>query len=69
MSSVDKRLTVADLSPDQKEAHDSIRDWLLDSNRLPIITMGGYAGCLSGETTVQYSRGTRVGHRPITLRD
>jgi exodeoxyribonuclease-5 len=34
-----------------------------------VLTVGGYAGCLSGDTVLQYSRGARVGHRPITLRD
>ncbi len=32
-------------------------------------TLGGFAGCLSGDTVLRYVRGNRVNHRPITLCD
>jgi exodeoxyribonuclease-5 len=67
----DKRLTVADLSPDQREVFDSMLGWtecrVIDNANL--LTVGGLAGCLSGDTIVKYNRGARINSRPITLRD
>lgn len=64
----DRRLTVADLSPDQRLAHDSILDWM-HSVQTPILTMGGFAGCLSGDTIVEYNRSNRTNCRQITMED
>lgn len=44
----DKRLTRADLSPDQRRVFEAILDWLL--NPEGVLTVGGYAGC--GKTTL-----------------
>ncbi len=43
-------ITVNDLSPDQREAYDNIVDWMCDSLRQPVLTLGGYAG--SGKSTL-----------------
>lgn len=65
-----KQLTAKDLSPDQRVAHDGITTWLnRGSHTKPTLTLAGFAGCLSGETGLMYRRGSRLGVRPITLRD
>ena len=38
-------------------------------NPTPLLRFGGYAGCLSGDTVLEYNRGDRVNVRPIALRD
>ena len=55
-----------DLSHEQQHAVDHL---LRRVGKTQVQTMGGYAGCLSGDTTLMYSRGARAGVRPITLRD
>lgn len=63
-------ITVKDLSDDQLEAYNSITRWMRGArDGQPLLTLGGYAGCLSGETGLMYSRGARNGVRSITLRD
>lgn len=62
-------ITVKDLSADQREAYNKIVGWIGDRARQPLLSLGGYAGCLSGNTNLMYNRGTRNGVRPITLRD
>lgn len=64
------RLTVADLSPDQREAYDAIRAWTnRGSGTKSLLSLGGYAGCLDGSTVLRYTRGNRVHSRPITMAD
>jgi len=59
-----------DLSPDQREAYSGILTWLhRGTETKQALTFAGYAGCLSGDTVVRYSRGSRVSSRPISLRD
>lgn len=64
-------ITVNDLSPDQRDAYDSILRWFGDAmaGGDDLLTLGGYAGCLSGNTKLMYGRGSRNGVRPITLKD
>src|SRR5208337_3676152 len=63
-------LKVSDLSPDQLEVYGGVKTWLkLGTQTKRILTLGGYAGCLAGETVVRYNRGTRDGSRDISLRD
>ena len=47
---------VMDLSPDQLRVYDAVLAWLRNP-REKLLTLGGYAGCLSGDTTIRYSRG------------
>jgi exodeoxyribonuclease-5 len=61
-------LTRSDLSPDQLRVYDSMLDWVRTPNS-PLLTVGGYAGCLSGDTLIRYNRGSRLGYRTATLRD
>lgn len=66
-----KAVALSDLSPDQRIVYDDIVAWFHDSNRgrEKCLTMGGLAGCLSGDTIVKYNRGARVNYRTIALRD
>lgn len=68
-STTDKYLTIADLSPDQRAVYDDMTTWSQGSGRTEILTIGGYAGCLSGDTVLGYNRGARANTRPITLKD
>jgi exodeoxyribonuclease V len=71
----DRRLTVDDLSPDQREVYNAICNWCnganppMDMSNGNLLTCGGFAGCLSGDTIVNYNRGSRINVRPITMRD
>lgn len=73
MGAADKRLKATDLSRDQAEVFDAIVAWTQAPKTLfagsEILTVGGYAGCLAGDTKVIYTRGKRVARRTITLRD
>ena len=60
-------MTPEDLSEDQRDVFDAMVAFPKTGEGL--LTVGGYAGCLSGDTNLHYTRGARVGHRPITLRD
>lgn len=62
-------LTVADLSPDQRVAFDAIVRWTRAPGGKAVLSLGGYAGCLSGGTMLAYNRGARANTRPISLRD
>lgn len=64
------------LSKDQEFAFDMMLLWAV--KKLPadlkigedgLLTLGGYAGCLSGDTVVECNRGNRQGVRRMTLRD
>jgi exodeoxyribonuclease-5 len=61
-----ERLELADLSPDQKAAYDSVLTWYKQHQDQPeVLSLGGYAGC--GKTTLiavlvrELSEGTRRG--------
>jgi exodeoxyribonuclease V len=57
-------------SPDQAEVISQVMTWVNRGSRTKqILTFGGYAGCLSGDTMLAYNRGARANTRPITLRD
>ena len=64
-------LSRKDLSADQVPVYEAIVDWSNQhaTARRPVLTMGGYAGCLSGDTIVRYNRGSRAGYRKLSLRD
>ena len=47
---IDKPLTRADLSPDQRTVYESILDWIGSRSGSPVLTVGGYAG--TGKSTV-----------------
>jgi hypothetical protein len=49
-------LTVNDLSPDQRDAYNAIVGWMGDPTGHEVLTLGGYAGCLSGNTRLMYGR-------------
>jgi len=81
-SMVDRKLSPADLSEDQKEVFDAIMDWTRGEVGMAtpkgwdpkgevtgLLRVGGYAGCLSGDTIVNYNRGSRLNYRKITLKD
>lgn len=56
-----------DLSSDQAKVYRSVTTWAKSPEG--ILTLGGYAGCLGGDTQVIYTRGKRAARRTITLRD
>jgi exodeoxyribonuclease-5 len=56
-------------SPDQVKALDGIMAWQKNNDGVEVLTIGGYAGCLSGDTALEYNRGSRVNTRPISLRE
>lgn len=58
----------SDLSPDQRKVYESMLDWVKTPSS-SLLTVGGVAGCLSGDTIVKYNRGARIGYRETTLRD
>ncbi len=61
-----------DLSPDQRTVFDAMCAFTKEggeTNVEALMTVGGYAGCLSGDTVVAYNRGSRVNVREITLKD
>ena len=65
-----QRVDERDLTEEQSIAFDMINDWQMAGGGAEnILKLGGYAGCLSGDTLVRYSRGDRVGSRLIPLRD
>lgn len=74
-SASDKKLSVADLSADQRVVYDEMMQWALSARRVergedpPLLTTGGFGGCLSGDTMLAYNRGARANMRPISLRD
>lgn len=43
-------ITVADLSPDQREVYEAVIDWTGDSRGIDVMTLGGFAG--SGKSTL-----------------
>ena len=47
---VDRKLSVADLSPDQKQVYDAMLSWAVDGSPEKILTVGGYAG--TGKSTL-----------------
>jgi len=49
-AAADKRLTRADLSPDQRAAYESILDWIKSGHSKSILSLGGVAG--SGKSTL-----------------
>lgn len=70
MTTAHRQLKVSDLSVDQRECYDGIRTWInRGSETKATLSLGGYAGCLSGDTMLTYNRGSRANMRPISLRD
>jgi exodeoxyribonuclease V len=59
----DKRLTVNDLSEDQRAAYDKIMLWIRDINGSPILTLGGVAG--SGKSSLIGILGSSKAVSPI----
>ena len=65
------RMTEACLSMEQGAVFQEIRRWYDGCKRgkVTTLTMGGFAGCLSGSTVLEYNRGIRTGVRSIEMAD